>query len=95
MQEARRLRTEPRELTAEQDAGSSQGVPGRLQWNRQVQSLREPAPRSGFQETADAMTGETVAESLIPRHHMSLHCCKLEQAVGYVMPWLHVVSLLS
>jgi hypothetical protein len=92
VQEARRLRTEPRELAAEQDTGPSQGVPGRLQWNRQEQSSRETAPYSGFQETADAVTAETVAQSLIPRHNMSLHCCKLEQAIGHVMPWLHVVQ---
>jgi hypothetical protein len=95
VQEARRLRAEPRELTAEQDAGPSQGVPGRVQWNRQEQSSREPAPCSGFHETADAVTAEALTQSLIPRHHISLHCCKLEQAVGYVMPWLHVVSVLS
>jgi hypothetical protein len=76
VQEARRLRTEPRELTAEQNAGPSEGVPGRLQRDRQEQSSREPAPRAGFQKPADAVTAETVAQSLIPRHHMSLHCCK-------------------
>jgi hypothetical protein len=34
-----------------------------------------------------------VAESLIARHHMRLHRCQLEQAVGYVMSSMHVLSL--
>jgi hypothetical protein len=36
-----------------------------------------------------------VAESLIPRHNVSLHGCQPEQAFGYFMSSMHVLSVLS
>jgi hypothetical protein len=56
---------------------------------------REPAPRSGFQKTADAMAAQAMAECLIQGHYVSLHRCKVEQSVLYVMSLMHVVSMLS
>ena len=45
--------------------------------------------------TADAVAAQSVTESLIPRHHVSLHRCQLQQAVGYVLSSMHVLSVRS
>jgi hypothetical protein len=41
------------------------------------------------------VAAQTVAECLTMRYHMSLQVSEPQQAIGDLMPWPHMVSLLS
>jgi hypothetical protein len=41
------------------------------------------------------VAAQPVAQSLFPRHHMSLHRCQLDQTVGYLMSSMHALRMFS